>query len=150
MARAIPGRLLLGFIAGALAVLTFHQGLVALLYVAGLIARAPYSFVATAPLGVPAVFSSAFFGGLWGALMLVVLARTRPLWAAGLLFGALLPSLVALAVVGPLRGQPLEASLDISRIAVALLVNGAFGLGTVLIAGWLASVPSLRSLRMQR
>jgi hypothetical protein len=151
MPRTISGRMLVGFIAGALAVLTFHQGVVTLLYLTGLIARMPYSFTPTAPLGVPVVLSAAFFGGLWGAAMLVVLppARRRS-WTAGLAFGAILPSAVSLAVVSPLKGQPLEASWDLGRIAVSLAVNGAWGLGTVLIARWLAALGPLRGARMQR
>jgi hypothetical protein len=108
----------------------------ALLHAVGVIARSPYSMAPIPPLGVPAVLSAAFFGGLWGSVMLVVLPRVG--WRAGLAFGAVLPSAVGLFVVAPLKGLPVAGGWDTGRIAVALLVNGAWGLGTALIAGWMA------------
>ena len=57
---------LLGFIAGALGVLIFHQGFVAILHVAGGLPIAPYSFAPTHPFNVPQVLSLAFWGGVWG------------------------------------------------------------------------------------
>ncbi len=130
-------RAVLGFIAGALAVLVFHQGMLAVLHATGVVPRSPYSFMPTQPFGVPAVLSAAFFGGLWGAVMLLALpARTAHgpgFWLAGLVFGAILPTAVALIVVAPLKGQPMGGGWQAGRIIVGLLVNGAWGLGTALI-----------------
>lgn len=132
-----PNRWALGFIAGALAVLVFHQGVVAVFYLLFGGPRAPYNWSPTAPFGVPAVLSSAFFGGLWGIVMLEVL-RSRfergRAWLAAIVFGALLPSAVALFIVLPLKGQPVAGGWQAKIIGFALLVNGAWGLGTVLIA----------------
>ncbi len=131
-------RCLLGFVAGALAVLIFHQGVVEIFFLMGVSPRAPYVVTPTAPFGVPAVLSSAFFGGLWGALMLSVFAdrfaRRWAEWLAGLLFGAILPSAVALLIVLPLKGQPIAGGWQLKIIGFALLVNGAWGIGTVLLA----------------
>jgi hypothetical protein len=127
----------LGFIAGALAVLIFHQGVVAVFHLFLDGPRAPYNVTPTAPFGVPAVLSSAFFGGLWGAVMLNALwsrFEARSGWIASILFGALLPSTVAFFIVLPLKGQPVAGGWQLKIIAFALLVNGMWGLGTILIA----------------
>lgn len=49
-----------GFISGALAVLIFHQGALALLHSLNLAKSAPYSMHAAAPWGVPQIWSLAF------------------------------------------------------------------------------------------
>jgi hypothetical protein len=150
MRNVSVARCLLGFVAGALAVLIFHQGVVAIFYLATGGPRVPYSLAPTDPLGVPAVLSSAFFGGLWGALMLSVFAdrfeRRRAQALAGLLFGAVLPSAVALFLVFPLKGKPLAGGWDASLIGFALLVNGAWGIGTVLLARVLKRAGAFPSL----
>jgi hypothetical protein len=125
-------RLPIGFVAGALGVVIFHQGLVELLYLAGLWGRPAYNLAPTAPLGVPAVLSSAFWGGLWGVVLLAFLGRRRgpAFWLIGLLFGAVLPTAVAFLVVAPLKGLPARPEL----IPFGLAVNGAWGLGAALLA----------------
>jgi hypothetical protein len=52
-------------------------------------------------------------------------------WLWGAIWGALLPSLVALFVVMPLKGMPMAGGFDPKLIAGALLLNGAWGLGVV-------------------
>ena len=122
------------FIAGALAVPLFHQVVLLLLNVGGFISRAPYSMAPTKPFGVPQVISLSFFGGLWGIVLGLVLARIRartPYWVVAILFGAIAPSLVAMFVAAPLKGQPVPATPQF--FAIALLVNAAWGLGTALL-----------------
>jgi len=125
--------LIVGFVSGALAVLIFHQGAAALLHAAGLTPRAPYSFAATQPWGVPLVWSLAFWGGIWGVLLALALRglRERPaIVGASLLFGALLPTLVAWFVVAPLKGQPMAAGFVPAAMLVGPIVNAAWGFGT--------------------
>jgi hypothetical protein len=131
-AGELPRWVLAGFIAGALSVLVFHQGVFALLHALELAPRAPYSLAPTAPLGIPALWSITFWGGVWGALLAASLARLHGvrLVAAAVLFGALLPTLVALLVVAPLKGQPVVTGIVPLVILIGLLVNGAWGLGT--------------------
>ena len=72
------------------------------LWAAGLAPFAPFSLAATAPFGVPAVISLAFWGGIWGILFAALDSRFPPdggYWLAAFLFGALAPSLVAWLVV---------------------------------------------------
>ncbi|HCK80072.1 MAG TPA: hypothetical protein PK880_13980 [Candidatus Competibacter sp.] len=129
-------RTLLGFIAGFLATLIFHQLTLAALWAAGLAPFAPFSLAATAPFGVPAVISLAFWGGIWGILFAALDARFPSgggYWFAAFLFGALAPSLVAWLVVLPLKGRPLGGGWHPPLLVVALLINGVWGLGTGLI-----------------
>jgi hypothetical protein len=124
--------LIVGFVSGAAAVLLFHQGALGLLHAAGLSPRAPYSFAATQPWGVPLVWSLAFWGGIWGMLLAAALARFErgALIAASLVFGAILPTLVAWFIVAPLKGQPVAAGFAPAAMLVGPIVNAAWGLGT--------------------
>jgi len=134
---------LFGFIAGFLATLVFHQLALALLWSVGLAPFAPFSLAPTSPFGVPAVFSLAFWGGVWGILFALIEPRFPPrpgYWAMAFLFGAVLPSLVALLVVFPLKGRPLGGGWHLPLLATAFLINGAWGLGT----GWLFKLLSAR------
>lgn len=120
-------RWLWAFAAGFLSTLFFHQGLVGVLYVAGVFPRAPFNFEPTAPFGVPAVISTAFFGGLW-AMALTPLIRRRGLKAA-VIAGAIGPTALALGVVFPLKGLPFNPL----AIPLGLVINGCWGLGVWLI-----------------
>jgi len=119
------------FIAGFLSTLTFHQGLLTLLWLSGAFPRTPYSMDPTGPLRVPSVISLAFWGGVWGAALWPLLrnATGRAYWFRALLLGALLPSLVTLFVVMPLKGMPAAGGWNPAIIAGALLLNGAWGVG---------------------
>jgi hypothetical protein len=124
--------IVVGFIAGAVAVLIFHQGAVVLLNALELTERAPYSMQPTQPYGVPQVWSLAFWGGVWGALFAVLLRRLdgARLVAASLVLGAVLPTIVAWFVVAPLKSQPVAAGLVPMAMAFGVIVNAAWGLGT--------------------
>jgi hypothetical protein len=128
----LPRWLIVGFLSGALAVLIFHQGMAALLHALELTARAPYSLQPTRPLGVPVLGSIVFWGAVWGAVLAATLGRLDGgrLVLAATLFGAVFPTLVAWFVVAPLKGQPMAAGFAPAGMAVGLLVNGAWGLGT--------------------
>lgn len=134
---------LLGFIAGFLATLTFHQLTLAVLWRLGVAPFAPFSMAATPPFGVPAVLSLSFWGGVWGMLLASIdgwFPRCGGYWVAAFLFGAVCPSVVALLVVLPLKGQPLGGGWHVSLLVTAFMINGAWGAGTGLIlsalSGW--------------
>jgi hypothetical protein len=141
-----PAAAVAGFVAGFLAVLLFHQVAALLLWLGGLSPAAPYAMRGVPPLGVPRVISSSFWGGLWGILLTWLLVRRRggmPDWLFGLIFGALGPTLVAWFVVAPLKGLPAAAGWHPLGMARGLIVNGAWGLGTVLLLAALERVPGL-------
>ncbi len=128
--------LLLAFAAGFIAVLIFHQGMFTVLHATGYTARAPFPLQPTKPFGVPAIWSYAFWGGVWG-LIFAVFERFFPrgagYWLWSVIFGALGPTLVAWFLVAALKGQPLGGGWKGSTMITGLLVNGAWGLGTALL-----------------
>lgn len=126
-------RLIIGFISGFLATLTFHQFTLALLYYAGIASFGPFSMSATSPFGVPAVISLSFWGGVWGIIYETLCNRFPGdfrYWITAFLFGAILPSLVALFIVFPLKGLPLAGGWKVSVLLSVFLINGMWGIGT--------------------
>jgi hypothetical protein len=127
-------RVLLAFVAGFIATFVFHQGGLALLNQLGLTDRAPYSMAATKPFGVPQIFSLAFWGGVWGILLGMFLSTRKKGWfTRAFIFGALLPTAVALFVVMPLKGLPVAGGFDPQLILGGVILNGLWALGTALI-----------------
>ncbi|MBG1264234.1 MULTISPECIES: hypothetical protein [Nostoc] len=132
-------RFVLAFVAGFVAVLVFHQGLLALLHAINFAPRAPYQTTPTPPFGIPQFLSGAFWGGIWGLIWATITLRwqvNRSYWLTALLFGAVAPTLVAWFVVAPLKGLPIAGDWKLPAMITALLVNGAWGLGTALLFSW--------------
>jgi hypothetical protein len=127
-----PRWLLVGALAGAAAVIVFHQSAAALLHALQLTPRAAYSFSPTQPFGIPQLWSLAFWGGVWGIVLAAALARLdgARLIVAATLFGAVAPTLVAWFVVAPLKGQPIAGGWAPAAMAIGPIVNAAWGLGT--------------------
>jgi len=128
--------LLLGFVAGFVSVLTFHQGAIGIAHLIGLAPNPPYNMRAVAPLGVPQFVSLAFWGGVW--LTVFALAATRlpasmrsgtGFLIAGLVFGAVVISVFNWFVLAPLRGQPLGNGFIPANMMRGMIYNGLFGLG---------------------
>src|SRR5215213_5747512 len=133
---SLPRSLLLGFLAGFVSTLTFHQITIVLLAALGVLQANAYNLHAVPPFGIPQVINLAFWGGVWGcmwALSAMRAPRSIPVWLAGLVFGAVLPSLVGWFVVAPLKGQPIAAGWNVARLWIAPVVNGVWGLGTALL-----------------
>lgn len=129
------------FIAGFLSTLVFHQGLLALLHACGVAPQGAFDLTRVPPLRIPSVISLAFWGGLWGILLWLLL-RTQiggAYWAWAIVFGAVGPSLVAWFVVMPLKGLGPAGGWDPKIIVGALLLNGAWGFGVALLMRFLPS-----------
>jgi uncharacterized membrane protein len=126
-------RAVLAFLAGFLATLIFHQAVVWLFHTAHMTERTPWGMKGVPPFGVPAVISLAFWGGVWGVIMIPLIARARGAgwWVAATVFGAVFPTLVAGYVIAPLRGQNLAGGGG-KLVVFGLAVNAAWGLGTAL------------------
>lgn len=122
------------FFAGFLSTLIFHQGLLAALHAAGISPRAAFDMSAVPPLGIPSVLSLAFWGGLWGIALWLMIRRSKGAkhWLLAIALGAVLPSAVALFVVFPMKGMAMGGGYDPKLIIGALLLNGIWGLGVAL------------------
>jgi hypothetical protein len=132
--------LLAAFAAGWSATLAAHQPAVGLLHHFGYIGSPPYAMQTSPPFGVAQVWSLAFWGGVWGIILAFASRRQRllPLAIFGLIFGAIAPTLVGWFVVAPLHGQPVAANWNLARLWIGPLVNGVWGLATVLFLRGLA------------
>lgn len=129
-------RLLLGYVAGFLAVLLFHQPALAILNAAGIAGAQLYSMKPTVPLAVPQILSLAFWGGVWGIVFAAIeprFPRGGLYWVYAFAFGAIFPTLVAWFVVAPMKGLPMAAGWQLKRMIVGPLINGAWGVGTALL-----------------
>jgi hypothetical protein len=125
-----------GFVAGFLAVLIFHQIALLLLHLAGLVPAMPWNMAAVPPLGVPTVISAAFWGGLWGIVLVLLAPRLGSeagYWVGSILFGAVVVTLVAWFVVRPIKGLPVGAVFAWPGVTIGPIVNGAWGFGTALL-----------------
>ncbi|HHP7231060.1 MAG TPA: hypothetical protein ACFCUY_09395 [Xenococcaceae cyanobacterium] len=123
---------LLAFAAGFISVLLFHQGMLIFLNQIDFTQSSPYPTNPTQPLGIPAIWSMAFWGGIWGIILAAIAFPRRGklfYWLTALLFGAIAPTAVFWLIVAPLKGIPVAGS----GIATGLMVNGAWGLGTALL-----------------
>jgi hypothetical protein len=132
--RRFAPLVVIGFLAGAISVFVFHQGFIFIAWRLGVLPNAPYSLEPTAPLGVPRVISSAFWGGLWGIVLAVLLERLRRtdwVWV-GILFGGILPPLVGILVVAPLKGGAVVWP-DAAMMLRSFIINGVWGLGAALL-----------------
>jgi hypothetical protein len=128
---------LVGFVAGALSVLVFHQLGFWIANELGY-ARAPlYSLRPVPPFDVPAILSLAFWGGLWGMAAAFLVPRLpRPFndvlgWV---LFAAIIVTLVNWFVVLPIKGAPMGGGFRLPGLVVVPLVYALWGFGMWLIA----------------
>jgi hypothetical protein len=128
-----PTRALLGSIAAAISVLTFHQGMVDALHALGISPFTAYSARPVPPFGVPLIVDLCFWGGLYGLVFGLLLPRlTWPLWLCGVILG-IVAALVSMFVLGPTKGGALAHGWRAWPIARSFLVNGFWGLGVGLI-----------------
>jgi len=119
------------FVSGFLATLIFHQGLFALFYAVGMVPAAPFNMAPVPPMGVPAVLSLAFFGGLWGVVLWAILGRLVGVsyWLGHVIVGAIGPTAVAMLVVFPAKDLAVSAQTWVG----GLIINGFWGFGVALI-----------------
>lgn len=126
-------RAFLGFVAAAISVLTFHQGMIAALHSLGWAQFAPYRTTPVPPLGVPVIVDLCFWGGLYGAVFGLLMPRfTLPLWLCGLVLG-IIAALVGMFIVAPIKGMAIANGWHAWPMARSLLINGFWGVGVGLI-----------------
>lgn len=129
--------ILKAFAAGFIATLVFHQGLFAVFHAAGMVPMPAFNLSPVPPLGLPAVISLAFFGGLWGLPVAWLIRNDSALryWLKALVFGAIGPTTVAMLLVFPLKGLQVNPKIVVG----ALLLNGAWGIGVGLFMRLMAA-----------
>lgn len=124
--------IILGFVAGFLATIVFHQGLWWVFNQIGVIPanRPAWATDPVAPFGIPAVISKALWGGFWGAGLALVLGTLEgpAYWIGWIVAGALALTLVAFFIVPPLKGEAIPPLWP--RFANGLMLNGIWGFGT--------------------
>ncbi|MES1941280.1 hypothetical protein T5B8_13630 [Salinisphaera sp. T5B8] len=127
------------FIAGFVSTLTFHQGLLWLFVAAGVLSGAnTWNMAPVPPFGVPSVISLAFWGGLWGMLLWLLIRRALAAgyYVGAIILGAIGPTLVYLFVVQWLKGQSMAEIFDhlsMARVGIGLALNGCWGLGVAVL-----------------
>jgi hypothetical protein len=120
------------FVAGALSVLLFQMGALAILNAIGQTQGLPFPYTPTKPLGIPQIWSFCFWGGVWAQAFGCVeryFPRGFLYYLCAFLFGIVGPVMVLWFVVFPLRGQPVAAGLDPGRMLTQLIIHGCYGLG---------------------
>jgi hypothetical protein len=128
--------IVVGFVAGAVSVLVFHQAGFWIANELGYARATLYNPRPLPPWGVPTILSQAFWGGAWGILIAFVVPRLpRPLSGAlgWILFAAIIVTLVNWFVVLPLKGLPTGGGFRMPAPIVLPLVYGLWGLGMWLI-----------------
>ena len=98
-----------GFIAGFLGVIIFHQLGFYIANSFGFTRAAIYNLTPVAPFGVPAILSAAFWGGLWGIVGAFIIPRVPPTIdgpVGWMLFTGIVVTLVNWFIVLPIKGLP--------------------------------------------
>ena len=133
---------IVGFVAGALSVLIFHQLGFRLSNDLGYTRASLYNMRGVPPWGVPAIVSSAFWGGLWGIVAAFLVPRLPGALKGVLgwiLFAAIIVAIVNWTVVQPIKSGRFNMP-GLPIIVVLPLVYGLWGFGMWLIAGAMRSV----------
>jgi hypothetical protein len=125
-------QLTFGFVAGALAVVVFHQLMVLVLHLMGQAPNFPWSFRPIPPWAVPAIINQMFWGGLWGAAFAAIGAMI-PLSSdlgRGVVFGLLGPWLLGNGILVPLfKSGTLLWGFNPQNMWRGALIGAVFGLG---------------------
>jgi hypothetical protein len=142
------GRIVLGFVAGAIAVVIVHEGIIYLLGTAGYIPNRAWSMTpAIPPWGVPRVVNNVFWGALWGALFGLISAGLPGgmSWLKGLIYGLLIVVVSNWILLPLIKGQVfgqanqvLFSNYDPQRMLLTAVIVGGFGLGLGIIYGLIA------------
>lgn len=139
--------ILIGFIAGFLATVIFHQGLLELFFRLGIISfNKAYSIKPTYPFGIPAFISSSFWGGIWGIIGLFVFRNyitKKRFFLLFSIFDGIFPPLIYCVVVVPVKHIDPSTIFYPKRLLLMFIINFIFGFGTALIIKILYKISNL-------
>jgi hypothetical protein len=125
---------LLGFVAGSLSVVVFHQGMVLLLHLMGQVPNFPWRMETFrgGPIPIPIIVNQMFWGGLWG-IGFAVVGGMIPIAhniLRGVVYGLLGPALLGNGILVPLfQGGAYLWGFQPLRIVISALIASAFGAG---------------------
>lgn len=132
--------IIVGFIAGFLSVLIFHQLGFHIANELGFGRSVIYNMRPVPPFGVPLILSAAFWGGLWGIVGAYVVPRL-PAWLDGpygwMAFAAVVVTLVNWFIVLPIKGAPIGNGFRLPGVVVVPIVYAFWGLGIWVFIGLL-------------
>lgn len=139
---------IIGFIAGVIAVVTVHQGIVYLLNQQGIIPVKPWNMAGVPPWGVPTIINNIFWGGLWGALFSLIHDKLPggALWLKGLIYGLIIVVLSNWILLPFIKGQIFGLPNQVffaggvpMRLLAGALILGGFGTALGILYGLLNS-----------
>ena len=123
---------IVGFAAGALGVLIFHQLGFLIVNELGLLKVPLYNMRGVPPWAVPTIVSQAFWGGLWGIAAALVVPRL-PGVLRGALGWVLFAGIVVMAanwfIVLPIKGAPVGGGWRMPGTVVVPIVYAFWGFG---------------------
>lgn len=131
--------LLLGFVAGAIAMVTVHELIALWLASAGHSDRVPWLLEPSALTGLPQIVTDVLWGGLWGVVFALILGDTPEgsMTLRGLFLGLVGPALIGVLVLVPLvRGDTLFLSADLDQIWPVLVLGAGLGAATAWLYGF--------------
>jgi hypothetical protein len=125
-------RIFLGCVAGALAMLMFHQTTLQVFYWCGLTEQSAFRIAHVPPFNVPMVVSITFWGAIYGGVFACLAPRlAAPLAVRGLLAG-LFATLMAWFVVRPLAGHAIAFGWEYPAMLRSAAANLMWGFGVTL------------------
>jgi hypothetical protein len=130
--NALSTRFFLGLVAGALAMLLFHQTALQLLYWCGLIQHPAFRLASVPPFNVPMIVSVTFWGALFGGILNVLPGMPTRLSGRGLVDGLFGIAMVWF-VVRPLAGHGIAFGWNPHAMAASTFACLAWGYGVALI-----------------
>ena len=131
-----------GFVAGALAMVSFHQPMAGVLHALGSFPVSPFDLTPK-PSGLPAMVQGMIWSGVWGVL-LVLLLRLRPglpLAATATAYCATVPIGFLFLVMATAQGAPPAFGMPVQMALSVVLAHAVWGFG---IALWLVGMRGLR------
>jgi hypothetical protein len=129
----LPTRIFLGCIAGAIAVLVFHQTTLQLLFWCGLAPQAAFRIGVVPPFNAPLVVSITFWGAVYGGVF-GCLSPFLPLPApVKALLAGLFALLMSWFVVRPLAGHAMAFGWQIAPMIRSAVACFMWGIGITLI-----------------
>ncbi len=136
--------LVIGFAAGALSVLVFHQGMVLILHLMKQTPNFPWNTATFrgGPVPIPVIVNQMFWGGLWGVGFAAVggLIPIAHNILRGVVYGLLGPYLLGNGILVPLfKGGPYFWGFQPPRMIISALIASAFGAGIAVFYRLLAS-----------